>query len=172
MQFDFKPLTESDLQLLSDWLNRLHVAEWWNGPVSLSQIRDKYLPRIGADSSVHPYIAHLNGIPVGFVQFYVVMAQQASGWWPDERDPGAVGIDQFLANAENLGKGMGTEMVAQFVEFLFEDPAVIKIQTDAAPTNLRAIRCYEKAGFREVGIVDTPDGPALLMVIEGNSKPP
>jgi aminoglycoside 6'-N-acetyltransferase-1b len=47
---------------------------------------------------------------------------------------------------------------------------VTKIQTDPAPTNLRAIRCYEKAGFRKVGIVDTPDGPALLMVIEWNRK--
>jgi len=32
--------------------------------------------------------------------------------------------------------------------------------------NGRAIRCYEKAGFRIVGRIVTPDGPALLMVIE------
>jgi RimJ/RimL family protein N-acetyltransferase len=100
------------------------------------------------------------------------MAQQVSGWWPDETDPGAVGIDQFLADAENLGKGIGTEMVAQLVEFLFRDSAATKIQTDPAPNNLRAIRCYEKAGFQKVGIVDTPDGPALLMIIERNRRPP
>ena len=28
----------------------------------------------------------------------------------------------------------------------------------------RAIRAYEKAGFEKAGMVDTPDGPALLMV--------
>ena len=168
IQFDFRPVTESDLQLLFNWLNRPHVVEWWDGPISLTEVRDKYLPRTGPDSSVCPYIAHLNGIPVGFIQSYVVMAQQASGWWRDERDPGAVGIDQFLADAEKLGEGIGAEMVAQFVEFLFENPTVTKIQTDPAPTNLRAIRCYEKAGFRKVGIVDTPDGAALLMVIERN----
>jgi aminoglycoside 6'-N-acetyltransferase Ib len=165
-QFDFKPLTESNLHLLFDWLNRRHVIEWWNGRTSLTEVRDKYLPRLGSDSSVHPYIAQLNGIPVGFIQAYIVMAQQASGWWPHETDPGAVGIDQFLADAENLGKGIGTAMVTQFVEFLFRDSTVTKIQTDPTPANLRAIRCYEKAGFRKVGIVDTPDGPALLMVIE------
>jgi len=169
-QFAFKPVTESDLQLLFEWLNRPHVAEWWNGRTSLTEIRDKYLPRLSLDSSVNPYITRLNGVPVGFIQSYVVMAQQPSGWWPDETDPGAVGIDQFLADAENLGKGIGTAMVTQFVEFLFRGSAVTKIQTDPAPTNLGAIRCYEKAGFRKVSIVDTPDGPAVLMIIERNRK--
>jgi RimJ/RimL family protein N-acetyltransferase len=41
---------------------------------------------------------------------------------------------------------------------------VSSVQTDPSPMNRRAIRCYEKAGFRDVWIVDTPDGEALLMV--------
>jgi aminoglycoside 6'-N-acetyltransferase Ib len=166
MHFDFKLLTESDLDLLFDWLNRPHVAEWWDGPLSLAEVRDKYLPRLAADSSVRAYIAHLDGAPVGFIQSYVAMADQASGWWTDETDPGTVGIDQFLADAENLEKGIGTEMVTQFVELLFHDRKVTKIQADPAPANSRAIRCYEKAGFNKAGVVHTPDGPALLMTIE------
>jgi aminoglycoside 6'-N-acetyltransferase len=35
---------------------------------------------------------------------------------------------------------------------------------DPDPTNARAIRAYEKAGFVKDRFVDTPDGPALLMV--------
>jgi aminoglycoside 6'-N-acetyltransferase len=27
-----------------------------------------------------------------------------------------------------------------------------------------AVRAYQKAGFEKAGMVDTPDGPALLMV--------
>jgi aminoglycoside 6'-N-acetyltransferase-1b len=167
--FEFKPLTESDLDLLFAWVNRPHVTEWWSRPLSLTEIRDDYLPSFAADSPVRPYIAHLGGIPVGFIQSYFAMATQASGWWTDETDPGVVGIDQFLADADNLGKGIGTEIITQFVERLFQDPRVTKIQTDPAPANLRAIRCYEKVGFKKVGIVDTPDGPALLMVKE---RPP
>ncbi|HFH3062039.1 TPA: GNAT family N-acetyltransferase, partial [Pseudomonas aeruginosa] len=44
------------------------------------------------------------------------------------------------------------------------DPEVTKIQTDPSPSNLRAIRCYEKAGFERQGTVTTPDGPAVYMV--------
>ena len=42
-------------------------------------------------------------------------------------------------------------------------PKVTKIQTDPSPSNLRAIRCYEKRGLR-AGTVTTPDGPAVYMV--------
>ena len=61
-------------------------------------------------------------------------------------------------------------MVREFAQFLFEDPTVTKIQADPAPTSLRAIRCYEKAGFRRVGVVSTPDGAAMLMVMERPAK--
>ena len=39
-----------------------------------------------------------------------------------------------------------------------------RVITDPDPANARAIRAYEKAGFRQRPHVDTPDGPALLMV--------
>ena len=32
------------------------------------------------------------------------------------------------------------------------------------PVNIRAVRAYERAGFTRERMVDTPDGPALLMV--------
>ena len=82
------------------------------------------------------------------------------GWWEEETDPGVRGIDQSLANASQLGKGLGTKLVRALVELLFNDPEVTKIQTDPSPSNLRAIRCYEKAGFERQGTVTTPDGPA------------
>src|SRR3954453_3787094 len=85
------------------------------------------------------------------------------GWGPDEEDPGVRGIDQFLANSGQVDHGVGTAMVRAFVQHLFADPAVTRIQTDPSPENRRAVRCYEKAGFRATDVLDTPDGPALLM---------
>jgi len=107
----------------------------------------------------------LAGDPIGFVQSYVAIGC-GDGWWEDETDPGVRGIDQYLCDGGKLGQGMGSRMVAAFVRQLFQDPAVTKVQSDPDPTNARAIRCYEKAGLHPVGTVATPDGPALLMVIE------
>ncbi|HYO78354.1 MAG TPA: GNAT family N-acetyltransferase [Thermoanaerobaculia bacterium] len=166
MNITFRPLTMRDIPLVHEWLMRPHVAEWWGEPESLAEREAEFGPLTdeGSDST-RGYIALLDGAPIGFIQSYVAM-DSGGGWWPDERDPGARGIDQFLANENQLNRGLGTAMVRAFVEKLFSDPSVTRIQTDPRPDNARAIRCYEKAGFRAIGEVDTPDGRALVMVCE------
>ena len=150
---------------LLDWLKRPHVAELWDACSSLDELRAKYLPKLMDDSDAVPYFAYLDGVAIGYIQAYVA-ARAGDGWWRDEHDPGVHGVDQFLAEGDRLGQGLGTKMVREFVEFLFRDPSVTRIQADPAPRNGRAIRCYEKAGFRRVGEITTPDGPAMLMVID------
>jgi aminoglycoside 6'-N-acetyltransferase-1b/aminoglycoside 6'-N-acetyltransferase-2 len=166
---EFRPLREADLPLLHDWLNRPHLRAWWDSaPPSQEDVREKYLPRVG-DQNVLCYLAYLRDTPIGYIQSYVAAAV-GGGWWPDERDPGVVGIDQFLADPAQLGHGLGTAMVSRFVAQLFKDPRVTRIQADPRPDNTRAIRCYENAGFIRVGPITTPDGQALLMVCDRPSK--
>ena len=160
-EFSFRPLTSADLPLLHDWLNRPHVAQWWDDQRDLEYVVRTFSADL--DSPViKMYFAYLGTEPVGYIQVYRVMGADPE-WWTDENDPGARGTDQFLANAEQLGQGLGSSMVRQFVAGLFEDPEVTQVQTDPSPRNGRAIRAYEKAGFRRVGEVMTPDGTALLM---------
>ncbi|UQA54913.1 GNAT family N-acetyltransferase [Polyangium aurulentum] len=167
----FRPVTEGDMPLLHAWHQRPHVAEWWQPVPSIDELRADYLSH-PVDPDVKPldtpagalyYLACENGVPFGYIQVYHVMTSQESGWWLDETDPHALGIDQFIADADRLGKGLGTRMIRAFLDTLFADPRVTKVQTDPSPTNPRAVACYRKAGFRDVGVVDTPDGPALLM---------
>jgi RimJ/RimL family protein N-acetyltransferase len=164
--FSFRPLRRDDFPTLLEWLSRPHVREWWGWPTTPEEVEADYAPTLDPGSPHRAYLAILDGEPLGFIQSYDVMGAQEDGWWPDETDPGARGIDQFLADEHRLGRGLGSAMVRAFVDRLFEDPAVTKVQTDPSPDNARAIRAYEKAGFSRVGVLDTPDGPALLMVRE------
>ncbi len=159
----FRPLAPADLAMLHDWLSRPHVSQWWGPAPTRAQVDAEYLPLTRRDATTKGYIALLGNRPLGFIQSYVV-AGSGEGWWPGESDPGARGIDQFLANAEDLGKGFGSAMVRAFVDVLFSDASVSKVQTDPAPANERAIRSYLRAGFCRQGEVITPDGPALLML--------
>ena len=150
---DFRPLKEPDLPLLQAWVARPHVAEWWKGAIEFEQ-------------GLAQYLATLDGEPIGYVQSYQAAACHAEGWWLEVSDGGVFGIDQFLADGARLGQGLGTRMVRAFVERLFADPRVTRVQVDPSPANARAIRCYEKAGFHRVGEIFTPDGPALLMHLD------
>jgi AacA4 family aminoglycoside N(6')-acetyltransferase len=157
-------MTDDDIPMLHDWLNRPHIVEWWGGErPTLDEVHEKYLPRVMARDRVVPYIGLIGGVPFAYAQSYIAMGS-GDGWWEGETDPGVRGIDQSIADAALLGKGHGTNLVRALVDLLFADQAVTKVQTDPAPHNARAIRCYEKAGFRAMGVVDTPDGPALYMI--------
>ena len=159
----FRPLASADLPLLHAWLARPHVAEWWGAPTSLADVEAEYGPLLAGDGPHRAYLATLDGRPVGFIQSYTPALTHDDGWWLDEHDPGVRGIDQFLADADRLGQGLGTAMVRTFVDGLLATPGVTRVQTDPDPRNGRAVRCYEKAGFRAVGEIETPDGRALLM---------
>jgi len=157
-------MTEDDFPMLHDWLNRPHVFEWWGGKQqTLENVREKYLPRVRGQEAVTPYIALLGGQPFGFAQSYLAMGS-GNGWWEDETDPGVRGIDQTIGAPQLLSKGLGTLLVCALTARIFEDVSINKIQVDPATGNARAIRCYEKAGFKHVGVVATPDGPAAYML--------
>lgn len=166
LTFNFLPLSERDLTLLAEWLSRSHLQRWWREQeISPEYIRNKYLPRILKKDDAKPFLAYLNNKPVGYIQYYSV-SDGDPNWWPDEPGPGVLGIDQFLADEKLLGKGLGTMMVSQFAKRLFEDPNIQEIRVDPRPDNLRAIRCYEKVGFKNAGETSTPDGPAVMMTLE------
>jgi aminoglycoside 6'-N-acetyltransferase Ib len=94
-------MTEQDLPMLHDWLNRSHVVEWWGSDEArptLTEVQEHYLPKVLAEGSVVPYIAMLDGESIGYAQSYVALGS-GDGWWEDETDPGVRGIDQSLARA-------------------------------------------------------------------------
>ncbi|HKP66296.1 MAG TPA: GNAT family N-acetyltransferase [Casimicrobiaceae bacterium] len=164
--FTFRALSRDDVPMLHEWLQRPHVRRWWLEPSTIAELEHDYI--LDTESTTRAFIAMRDDRPVGFIQSYVVMGS-GNGWWENETDPGARGIDQFLADEAELGRHMGRAMIAAFVDELFVDPEVTSVQTDPSPDNERAIRCYRAVGFGKIGVVDTPDGPALLMRV---GRPP
>lgn len=162
MTIRFVPLQAEHLPLLSEWLARPHAAQWWQPTPGVEELHADYIATKDEPNATRAYLAHEGDAPIGFIQCYVVMGS-GDGWWEGETDPGARGIDQFLADEHRLNQGLGRRMIRSFVERLFDEPHVTVVQTDPAPHNLRAIRCYQAAGFVAEGEVLTPDGPALLM---------
>ena len=62
------------------------------------------------------------------------------------------GIDIFLAS-ECHGQGLGADAVRTLARHLFGERGHHRVTIDPAAANERAIRCYERVGFRRVGIM-------------------
>ena len=67
-------MTEHDLAMLYEWLNRSHIVEW----VEKKHARHLLTYRNStcqafSEESVTPYIAMLNGEPIGYAQSYVAL---------------------------------------------------------------------------------------------------
>ncbi len=60
------------------------------------------------------------------------------------------GIDQFIGETGLWGKGIGTQMISGLLKYLNSRLGVNKVMLDVNGTNLQAIKCYEKCGFRVV----------------------
>jgi aminoglycoside 6'-N-acetyltransferase len=99
--------------------------------------------------------------PFGYIQRYDPTA------WPVQpfaaQPPGTCGIDQFIGEPDMIGRGHGHAFIRAFVERMLA-AGIPRVISDPDPANTRAVRAYEKAGFRRDRLVDTPDGVALLMV--------
>jgi RimJ/RimL family protein N-acetyltransferase len=149
----FRPLTPEDYPLLLDWLQRPHVKEWWDdGDDTLEKVAEHY-----SDPDAERFIllyrdpAAPAARPIGYLQYYL-------------EDEGVVGIDQFIGEAELLNRGLGTAAVRAFLQLVIARENPCRIILDPEPENARAIRCYEKAGFRHYETVPTEDGKLAYMM--------
>ncbi len=71
------------------------------------------------------------------------------------------GMDIFLTT-ERHNQGLGTDAVRTMARYLIEERGHHRLTIDPAADNAAAIRCYEKVGFRSVGVLrryeQGPDG--------------
>jgi hypothetical protein len=106
--FHFRALREDDLPVLYEWLLRPHLAAWWGPADSIGELRSDYLLSVDQPNATRASITQIDGEPIAFIRAWVVIGC-GGGWWESETDPGARGIDQFLAEADQLGKGLGAQ---------------------------------------------------------------
>jgi aminoglycoside 6'-N-acetyltransferase len=163
-RYQFRPVTEADLPLLAGWLAAPHVAEWWTDGVeaSLAEIRQ------AMDSiDTEPLIVELAGRPIAYLQSYDPHLEDGHPY--ADQPFGTLGIDISIGPAEMVGIGHGSAIVRQFVEELFDEGAP-RVVIDPHPDNKRAIRAYEKAGFREIDRRSSIYGDAVLMAIDAEGE--
>src|ERR1700709_520520 len=154
--YEFVPMTSSDLPLIRRWLETPHVSEGWHYAAEQFELVSGDLDHPG----MAEFIVASDLRPFAYLQGYN-LSDWNTGFGP--QPDGTRGLDQFIGEADMLDRGHGSAFIRSFTERLLAN-GTPRVVIDPDPAKARAIRAYEKAGFVKDHVVDTPDGPALLMV--------
>jgi aminoglycoside 6'-N-acetyltransferase len=142
-----RPVTAGDAATVAEILADPTVSPWW-GNFDAGRLRNDVLePPPGVAS----FVIEVEGSVAGFIQF------------SEENDPDYrhAGIDIAVGSSWQ-GRGIGPDAIRTLARHLFEERGHHRLTIDPAVANDRAIRAYERVGFRPVGIMRAyergPDG--------------
>jgi aminoglycoside 6'-N-acetyltransferase len=145
----FRPLALTDLDWLTEGLNRPHLRRFFQkAPVSRAEVEAKYGRYIRGDAPNHSHLALLDTAPFAYLQCYRIA--DYPGWAEMIGEPDGIGIDLAILDPALIGKGLGRAMLALYlrdVAFpLF--PAETKCFIAHEAENSAALATSKAVGFR------------------------
>jgi len=159
MPIRLRRATLHDLPLLRGWDEDPDVVssdpnDDWHWEEELARVSDWR----------EPLIAEEDGRPVGFLDIIDPFAEPSRYW--GEVPPGLRAIDIWIGAADDRGRGLGTEMMRQAIAKCFARADVTAIVIDPLASNVRAIRFYERLGFKPVERRRFGEDDCLVMRLE------
>jgi aminoglycoside 6'-N-acetyltransferase len=135
--------TISDLPMLRHWDQQAHVIaaapdsdwDWEEGFAQNPDWREWLIAQSGA-------------VPIGFIQIIDPALEETHYWGAVEDNLRA--IDIWIGEEQHLGKGYGTQMMHLVIRRCFDSPEIRAILIDPLVSNTKAIRFYERLGFKRM----------------------
>ena len=144
-----RTLIDDDFPLMLKWLTDERVLEFYGGrdkKYTMESLKEHYTKKWSDE--VFRVIIEYNNIPIGYGQIYKMYDELYSDYHYPKTDESVYGMDQFIGETEYWGKGIGTKYIKIILEFLKKERNADAVILDPHKNNPRAIRCYEKAGFK------------------------
>lgn len=163
-KIQFQPLRINDLRILHRWLNTDHIIQWYGKKsFSFEEVEKHYLPRIKGNDPTNSYIILFQNNPIGYIQMYLVEDDPELKEYVSSE--GSAGLDLFVGESNYLGRGLGSEIMREFLkQVVFNQPGISTCIVDPLPTNSRMIHVNEKVGFKYLTTTQGEE-PKYLMTI-------
>lgn len=144
-----REVEENDVPLLSKWLSDQRVLYFYEGrdqPYDEVKVRNEFL---ASTESMVRCIVEWEKEPIGYLQLYMVDedSRKKFGYLPEEP---VWGMDQFIGEPAYWNRGIGTMLVQASLNYLVKEKGAQFVIMAPQIRNTRAIRCYEKCGFKKV----------------------
>ncbi|WP_399552374.1 GNAT family N-acetyltransferase [Streptomyces sp. YIM 98790] len=133
---ELRPAGTGDAPAFRAALGTPEVARWWRWP----DMEKEVAAQRGPDEDI--LAVTVGGEVAGMIQWY------------EETEPEYhhAGMDLFLHPAWH-GRGLGTDTVRTMARWLIGERGHHRLVIDPDARNEQAIRCYERVGFRRVGLL-------------------
>ena len=145
-----RPFFGDDIALMERWLYADHVKPWYECPLDwLNELRERF----GEFGFIAHMIAEVNGVAVGFCQYYDCYNSKGhEDWGVEISSKGEVSsIDYLIGEPEYLRLGYGKEMIAVMVDKLCAQ-GVKQILVLPSEKNIASNRALEANGFAWDGV--------------------
>ena len=147
--------SDDDFDLMAKWLSDPAVLQFYEG-LSNSYCREKVIrkfgPRALGEDRVEACIFEFQKIPIGYIQFYE-LSESMKVEYEIVGSGNVYGIDLFIGETQYWNQGLGSVVVKKMINYLFQEKKAVKVFIDPQTRNHRAIRCYEKCGFKRLKII-------------------
>lgn len=151
-----RTLTNDDFPLMLKWLTDDRVLEFYGGrdkKYTLESLKEHYTEKW--EDEVFRVIIEYDNFPIGYGQIYKLYDEMYDEYNYSRTDEIVYGMDQFIGEPEYWSKGIGSKYTKMIFEFLKKERNANAVILDPHKNNPRAIRSYQKAGFRIIG--DLPE---------------
>jgi RimJ/RimL family protein N-acetyltransferase len=142
-QVNLRPVTEADLTQIVIWRNDPEVMQFMGreaGETTLEGLQE-WLARVSApDSLDHEWMIEVKGRAIGGCGLQLESNEQVA----------YLGI--YIGDKIFWGKGYGPAVIREALHFGFDEEGLHRVHLSVYPENPRAVRCYEKCGFRQEGL--------------------
>lgn len=151
---------DRDAGRLQGWLRQPHVAPWWGNPL---EVMDDALHR--PPDTCH--IVEADGDPVGYLCWQRPPREPLTAAGLADLPEGLVDIDILIGEPTATGRGIGPHALGLLLRRLRADPSATHAGVGTSVANARAIRAFEKAGFRQFGEFNDPAfGRCLYLTVD------
>lgn len=144
-----RALEDEDAHLLVKWLSDPVVLEFYEGrdhPLNEELVRESFYED---NDEVNRCIIQYNGVNIGYIQFYVIDDEEKEAYSYSDYNGIIYGMDQFIGEPHYWNKGIGSLLITATVQYLIDFKGANKIVMDPQAWNMRALRVYEKSGFKK-----------------------
>lgn len=140
-----RPIEKHELEIVQKWYNDDEVMYWGSGArpdimYTLDYLENVWYEEIFSDSCSRMMIQTKDGLPIGLIGYNDMNMRERK-----------CRLSIFIGEKGFWGNGYGSDAINAFTKYLFNRWNLNRIEVDTWDGNERAVKCYEKCGFKVEG---------------------